>query len=177
MRENRDKVAYHASNVYRISPSFFATLGIKALLCDLDNTLDEYDCDAPSPEAFALKKMLSAMGIELLVISNNGGNHVRDYCQRLGVSYLPTAFKLTAFKTRRFLKKLGLSISDCLFIGDQIFTDRIYVKKLKGRLVLTDPLSSRDHFLTRLVRRFDLYLRRRWLKEGRLGKAVPEKEE
>ncbi len=177
MRENRDKVAYHASTVYRIDHRFFASLGIKAVLCDLDNTLDAYDCDTPSPEAFALKQALHEMGIELLVISNNGGNHVRDYCQRLGVCYLPSAFKLTAFKTRRFLKKLGLSIADCLFIGDQIFTDRIYVKKLKGKLVLTYPLSPRDHILTRFVRRFDLYLRRIWLKEGRLGKAVPEKEE
>lgn len=166
------KVAFHAKSIYDVSTSFFKSLGIKAIVTDLDNTLDTYDVSTPGKEAFELKDRLQKAGIALIVVSNNTENRVRPYCEKLGVDYLHDARKYFKARIARFLKKEGYEVKDCLFVGDQLFTDRIYVSKLKGRLLLTEPLSSKDQFFTRFVRRYDIRIRKKWLRQGRLGQSA-----
>lgn len=173
----KDKVAFHATSIYNIDIKFFLSLGIKTVVADLDNTLDAAHASLPREEAFLLKKELEEAGISLVVVSNNRRKRVSQYCEKLGVPYLASAMKFTAFKIRRFLKESGWKVSECIFVGDQLFTDCIYVNKLKGRLILTEPLVKKDQFVTRFVRGIDTLLRRRWLKKDRLGLAVKEKED
>ena len=166
------KAAFHAKSIYDVPISFFRHLGIKAVVSDLDNTLDTYDVSSPGQKAFILKESLEREGISLLIVSNNTKGRVREYCEKLGVHYLYDSRKFMKGRIARFLKKEGYDVNECLFVGDQLFTDRIYVRKLKGRLLLTEPLSEKDQFFTRFVRRLDVRIRKKWLKKGLLGPSA-----
>ncbi len=173
----KPKVTYHAKSVYDIDPQFFKELKIKALIVDLDNTLEPADCFIPSERALRLKEEIESLSIQFIIISNNTKKRVAPYCERMKVTYLSFAFKYAGFKVKKFLKKLNLNVDDCLFIGDQIFTDRIYTKKLKGRLVLTEPITEKDNWQTRYVRKLDKFIRARWAKKNLLGIECPRRKE
>ena len=169
------KVAYHASSIYDIEIRFFQQHA-KYLIVDLDNTLDPADVKHPSSRAVRLLKELRDAGLLVHILSNNTKERCREYCQDLDVPYLPNAFKYSAFFIRRYLKEQGIAVRDCLFVGDQIFTDRIYVRKLKGRLILTEPLSEKDNWVTKVPRFFDRRIRRKWREKGLLGEECPRRE-
>ncbi len=171
------KVPFHAQSVYDISLDFFTKLKIKALIVDLDNTLEPADCFIPSERAIKLKNDVESLGIRFIIISNNTEKRVAPYCKRLGVTYLSFALKYFGFKVKKFLKKQGLKVDDCLFVGDQIFTDYLYTKKIKGLLVLTEPITVKDNWQTKYVRKIDKKIRASWAKKGLLGIECPKKEE
>ncbi len=173
----KQRVFAHARSVYSVDDSFFEKYPIKALVVDLDNTLDSAYEKSPGKEAFELKRRLELRQITLIVISNNREKRVKAYCEKLGVPYLASAKKHRKGKIQKFLKKLGYETSELLFVGDQIFTDRIYVEKLHGRLILTEPLVRKDQFFTRFVRRLDSRVRKSWEKKGLLGISIGKENE
>ena len=166
------KVSYYCQNIYSIEKEFFKKANIKFLVVDLDNTLDSAYTNTPRDEAFKLKEMLNSLDITMLVISNNREKRVAPYCLKLGVKYLSSAKKFSKRKIKRWLDENEVDIDKTLFVGDQLFTDRIYVNKLKGRLILTYPLVKKDQFFTRFIRWFDNYLRQRWKRKNILGQQI-----
>ena len=118
-----------AKSIYEVEPAFYKKLGIKAILCDLDNTLDAYDIKEPGERAFALKKELDCLGIDLYIASNNSSKRVRHYAEILGVKCASGLLKPFSFRLKKFLKREHLDPNDVLMIGDQIMTD---VKSANG---------------------------------------------
>lgn len=169
------KVSFHAQSIFDINPQFLKE-NARYLIVDLDNTLDPADVKHPSERTKSLMKELLHMGLEVHILSNNTEARCGDYCKELNVPYLANAFKYSSYFIRRYLDKNKMAVKDCLFIGDQIFTDRIYVRKLKGRLVLTEPLSQKDNWVTKIPRFFDRRIRRRWKEKGLLGVECPRRE-
>lgn len=165
-------VPYHAKDIFSIPLSFFQEKKIKAVISDLDNTLDAYNAKEPSQRVKRLKERLDQEKISLYVVSNNKEKRVGPYCHKLGVKYLSDAKKYSKRKTEKFLKDNGLCIDEVIFVGDQLFTDRIYVKKLHGRLILTDPIVKEDAFFTRFIRPIDSFFRKRWDKKNALGEKI-----
>ncbi len=168
----KQKVSFHASTIYDIPYSFYEEQEIRYLVADLDNTLDSAYSDMPRNEAFLLKDELRKRNIELIVISNNNRKRVEPYCRKLGVRYLASAQKFRKGRILKFLETNHIPLNECLFVGDQVFTDRIYVNRLKGRLILTEPLVKKDQFFTRFIRRYDMYKRRKWKKKNILGQEI-----
>lgn len=173
MANKKSKVAFHAQSIYDIDPHFFLELGVKAVVTDLDNTLDPADVFHPTDKAKKLVKELLDLGLRVLILSNNTEKRCGMYCKEIQVPYLSSSFKYWAFRIRKFLKKQGLKVEECIFIGDQIYTDRIYVQQLKGRLILTEPLVERDNWVTKIPRFFDRRVREGWRKKGLLGQECP----
>lgn len=173
----RTKVFAHARSVYDMDLSYLSKLKIKALIVDLDNTLEPADCFIPTPRAIKLKEEVESLGIRFIIISNNTKKRVAPYCEKMKVTYLSFAFKYCGFRVKRFLKKEGLEVSDCLFVGDQIFTDYQYTKKIKGRLVLTEPITEKDNWQTRYVRKIDKKIRASWRRKNLLGPEFPRRKE
>lgn len=175
MARKKSKVSYHAKSIYDIDPKFFVDLGVKAVVTDLDNTLDPADVFEPAQRAKDLIAELLSMGLRVLILSNNTESRCGQYCRDLKVPYLSSSFKYWDFRIKRFLREQGLKVEECIFIGDQIYTDLIYVRQLKGRLVLTEPLSERDNWVTKVPRFFDKRVREKWRRKGLLGQACPER--
>jgi HAD superfamily phosphatase (TIGR01668 family) len=173
----KKNVVYTCSSLYAIDPAFLRSLGVRALVADLDNTLDTYQTQIPSPKAVRLREELRSYGIRLLILSNNWKSRVRPYAKALQVPYLPFSLKLFTPRIRRFLRKNGLAVKDCAFVGDQLVSDGVYARKLHGLFILTEPLSPEDNLPTRLLRGYDRHRRRSLAKKGRLGNPCPTRPE
>jgi len=159
----------HADNVFVIPVTAFQDLGIKALVCDLDQTLATVDEKEPSEQVRKLQASLKTLGISLIIISNNFPRRVDTFGKALGCPSLGLANKKSGRRIKRFLHSLSLTVDDCLFVGDQLETDGVYTRKLEGRFLLVKPLSPKDNWITRLLRERQNRRIRQLESDNRLG--------
>lgn len=167
----------YAKSIYDIPVSYFVSMNIKAVVADLDQTLASAFEPIPQEHTMMLKEELAKNSIRLLVISNNHEIRVSGYCKALGVPYLSSARKYRKGRVLRFLRNQQVEVEDCLFVGDQLFTDGVYVSKLKGRLILVDPLTQKDNWITSISRKHQENKKRKLLKDGKLGKMITKGKE
>lgn len=159
----------HAKTIFDIPLSYYKSLGIKAVVSDLDQTLASSYSITPDEKVFAFRDSLKEESFRLLVISNNPSNRVKEYCETLQVPFISNARKYRKGKILRFLIEEGLQVKDCVFIGDQIYTDAVYVSKLKGRMILVDPLTTKDNLITRISRKKQEKIKQKLLLQNKLG--------
>lgn len=172
----KNKSQFYAKSIYSIDLAFYIKERVKYVIIDIDNTLDPYSSISPSLKAHKLINKLMKIGLKVILISNNRLKKVSSYAKDLNVPYLASSHKRAGNKIKNYLEQNGIKVSDCLFIGDQIFTDLAYINRLGGKGVLVDPLSNEDHIVTKIFRPLDNYLRNKWKNEGRLGQKCPERE-
>ncbi len=147
-------------SVYAIPLSFYREQGIHYVLCDLDNTLDDYRTKEPSSRAKDLVAGLTQAGIGFAIVSNNTSSHVRRYGASLGVKAYGRLLKPFGFRLRRLLSKEGIDPAVTVLVGDQLLTDIPCGNAAGLRTILTRPLSPVDQPLTWLNR----CLEKRWRK-------------
>lgn len=117
--------SYVFDSIYDITPALLRENGACGMLIDLDGTMASRHAETP-PET--LRPFLHAFldaGIEVLVLSNNNERRVRIFCEGLGVPWLSRAGKPFRGGFRRGAAVLGVPISECAVVGDQIYTDTI----------------------------------------------------
>ncbi len=169
----KDKVNYNASSIFDIDINFFVSLKIKAVICDLDNTLDRFDVLRPNSRVIELKDNLEKNGIELMIVSNNHGPRVKSYSMVLGVKYLANARKPFTKRFKKFLTDQKLSIDDVVFVGDQLLTDAKLARKCNVKFILTEPVYKKEQWTTYFNRLIDRPLRKMYRKQNRLGHRCP----
>ena len=68
-----------------ITPAYLRSLGVRAVLADIDNTLAPYEQALPDARTLAWAAELRAAGIGLALISNNDRARVETFSRSLGV--------------------------------------------------------------------------------------------
>lgn len=157
-----------ASSIYDIPPSFYRKHGIEVILSDLDNTLDSYKVLTPSSRTKEWLESMEAAGIRVYLASNNTNKRVLTYAKSLGVSALSGLGKPFAFKMKGLLKKEGFPLDKTVLVGDQVLTDVLSGNGAGLRVILVEPLTGQDPWMTRWNRRIDRSLRKK-IKKGRLA--------
>lgn len=144
-------------SIFDIPPSFFLSRGIKVILTDLDNTLDDYRTKEPGDKAKRFASLMRENGLELYVASNNSSKRVRHYCKDLGVDYCGSLYKPFPFKLNAWIKKKGFKKSEIAFVGDQIMTDCLSSRSAGLFMILVEPFhpdkDSPLTFFNRLLER------------------------
>lgn len=161
------KVDYHIDNIYLLNINFLKKNNFKNFVIDLDQTLDSSFSKMSDNKVLNFLNVLKENGIKL-IISNNTKKRISSYLEENDIIYLANANKFFSIKIKKFLIKYNINLSSTLFAGDQLFTDCIYAKKLKGKFLLTEPLEKKDNFFTKLIRKIDIIIRKRLLKENKL---------
>ncbi len=144
-----------SQDIFEIPAEFYISLGVKALLVDLDNTLDPYVVSSPSEKTKEWKQKMVEKGLRIVILSNNSGGRVGKYASELGVEARFFMKKPFAGPLKRFLQEEGLSKDEVILVGDQIQTD---VKAGNGagvRVILTEPLFHKEPPWTKFNRIFD----------------------
>ena len=144
-----------SDTIFEIPADFYRSIGVKAVLVDLDNTLDPYTVSDPTERPLTWKKGLVEAGLRIVILSNNSGKRVRRYARKLGVECRCFMRKPFAGPLKRFLKEENLAPSEVILVGDQIQTD---VKAANGagvRCILTEPLNPKEPPWTKFNRFFD----------------------
>lgn len=128
----------------------------KVIISDLDNTLISWDSKKDTKK---LTKWLSKMrkaGFDIIVVSNNTEERVKDFCEKLNLQYVAEAKKPLSNGFKRALAKLNKKPEEAIILGDQVLTDVLGAKNLGGAMsVLVKPISKTDAFKTRINRFFE----------------------
>ncbi len=148
-----DRIVRHVCDIshYELAE----TLGIKAVLCDLDNTLTKWHSEEITEEVGAWLAQLRDTGIGVCIASNTSNfSRLRRIANNLGIQHFPgNAGKPGTRGLRHALKLLEASPSEAAMVGDQLFTDIVAGNRLGLFTVLVNPLSSYEFIGTKIVNR------------------------
>lgn len=144
-----------------ISEDLLNSLGIRAVFLDVDNTLSVHGSQSPFEGSVVWAKNLVDQGFQLFIISNNFKERVEPFAAQFQLPFVHFAVKPLPcgyLKAKKGLRKKVKS-SQCLVVGDQIFTDIIGANLCGMKSVLLDPIQLEDTASFRLRRKWERYFR------------------
>ena len=150
------------TGIFDVTPAFLSSLGVKALLLDVDNTIATYTSHEPIAGAVEWAKGLEAAGFDVVIVSNNVEKRVSAFARRFGLPWISFALKPFPFGYLKAKKKLGRRARECAIIGDQIFTDVIGANLCGMKSVLLSPIEPEDGVSFRIRRYFERGLRKKY---------------
>ncbi len=156
-----------------IPVSHFASIGVKALILDIDNTLTTHDNPVPGEGVLEWLAAVQAAGVRCILLSNNHPPRVEPFARVLGLPFEAEASKPLPGGCRRACKAMGSSREETALIGDQIFTD-VLAGRLGGyHTILLEPIEPEKTRFFRLKRRLEKpFLRAFERKNSRRKEAV-----
>lgn len=142
-----------------LTPEFLQSLGVKALLLDVDNTIAAYSSHQPLPGAVEWAKGMVDAGFRVIIVSNNFKKRVAPFAAKFGLGYISFALKPFPFGYLKARALLKMKRSECAIVGDQIFTDVIGANLCGMKSVLLSPIEPEDGVTFRIRRHFEKKLR------------------
>lgn len=113
-----------AKDIYSIDFEKVKSLGIKALLLDIDDTLIPRGVNDVSPQVFEWIVARKEQGFKLCLTSNSYHPlRVKYFGETLGIPAISLGLKPLPFAFRRSLKILNEKPEKTAMIGDQLFMD------------------------------------------------------
>ncbi|MDN6028331.1 MAG: YqeG family HAD IIIA-type phosphatase [Lactobacillus sp.] len=141
--------------IYHLDAGQLRQMGIKAVFSDLDNTLLAWNDFETAAKMAELHERLAAADIQLIVISNNNFQRVGKVLDPYHIDFVAKAKKPLPLALSKERRRLRLSKSQVLMVGDQLITD-IQAGNLAGvGSVLVRPLVTTDKWNTRINRFFE----------------------
>ncbi|MBX5436356.1 MAG: YqeG family HAD IIIA-type phosphatase, partial [Alicyclobacillaceae bacterium] len=151
--------------VYEIDLERLWRSGKRILLTDLDNTLVPWQDPHAPPRLVEWLSRARQRGFEVCIISNNRGERVRSFAERVGVAAIGDAGKPRPRAFCEALRMFGRTPAEAVMIGDQLFTDVRGGKRCGLYTILVAPISPLEWWGTKLVRRVERWVWRRVQKE------------
>ena len=134
-------------SVWKLTPEFLHSLGIRLLMLDFDNTIVPYTTDTPTVEVVAWLERMQQSDITLCVVSNSRKERVRIFCNRYGLQCITHAKKPFSKGIRACLKQFRAEPSECALAGDQIFTDTLGANCAGIRAILVPAIDNHNIWL------------------------------
>lgn len=138
-----------------IDAAYIRKYSIRGILSDLDDTLAEHNAADPHPEFERWHSEMRGLGVRLCILSNNGSNRTKTFAERFGIPYIPNAYKPRKYYYRIAAGVLHVPCENCLFLGDQLFTDIRGAKKIGMRAVKVSPLGNRSNLFIKFKRKLE----------------------
>lgn len=145
-----------------ISPEFLKSLGVKALLLDVDNTLATYTSHKPFKGALEWVRAMGDAGFRMIIISNNFKKRVNSFGVMFGLDTLSFAVKPLPVGYLRAARRLKVKRRECAVIGDQVFTDIIGANLCGMKSVLLTPIEPEEGYTFKARRHFEKGLREKF---------------
>ena len=117
--------------------------GIRALIFDIDNTLTEHGKPA-TKRTIALMERLKKIGFRVCLLSNNKEARVKMFNEPIQVDYIYKAGKPKRSGYEKAMEKVGSTVKDTVFIGDQLFTDVWGAKRTGIETYLVEPIDKQE---------------------------------
>ena len=150
-----------------VTPEYLAALGIRVLLCDIDNTLVTYDDPEPTPEVAAWFSLMESAGVKIAFISNNDPERVDRFNRSLGYVAYAKAGKPSPKFYEKALADLGAQKSETAVLGDQLLTDAAAAHNFGVEAIIVPPIKDKTTLFFRAKRLIEVpYMK----KARRLGR-------
>lgn len=151
-------------SIYAIDLNDLQRRGIKAIIADLDNTLVEATRPKATPELISWLDRLQKMGFKVMIVSNNNRTRVSRFAIPLQVPYIHRAKKPMTLAFKKAMRRLEVTASETVMIGDQLLTDVLGGNRLGLHTILVVPVSEAEGFFTKINRRMEQRVFR-WMKQ------------
>ena len=126
-----------------VTPEFLTSIGISALLIDIDNTLAPYEQDEPDERIVAWFDSLRASGIRAALISNNHPPRVELFNRSLGLPAYPDSGKPGSRSLLAAMKEMGSTPENTAGLGDQLLTDALAAHRLDMISIIVPPIKDK----------------------------------
>ncbi len=149
MKKNKHSLSYLLTPDYMFStfadvtPEFLGSIGISALLIDIDNTLAPYEQDEPDERIVAWFDSLRAHGIRAALISNNHPPRVELFNKTLGLPAYPDSGKPKSRALLAAMKEMESTPENTAGLGDQLLTDALAVHRLDMISIIVPPIKDK----------------------------------
>ena len=135
-----------------VTPEFLASLGVRGLLIDIDNTLAPYEQLTSDERHAAWFASLDAAGIRTALISNNHRARVDEFNQTLGREAYWHSGKPFGKTFKRVMRGWGLERAEVAVLGDQLLTDALAGKSLGLTVLIVPPIRDKKTLFVRFKR-------------------------
>ena len=154
---------YMFGSYREVTPAFLHSIGVRALLIDIDNTLAPYEQADPDGEILAWFDDLQKNGIRAALVSNNHAPRVERFNKTLGLLAYPDSRKPRRATLEKAMQALGVSHSATAMLGDQLLTDCYAGKHIGLRTLIVPPIRDKRSLFVRAKRRIERpYIRKYW---------------
>ena len=128
-----------------ITPAFLASLGVKAILADIDNTLAPYEQPEPDERIKAWIQSLAEAGIGIAFVSNNDWERVELFNRTLGVPAYAKSGKPFKKNLVKAMNDLGGTLETTVMLGDQLLTDALAGHNLGVKCLIVPPIRDKKN--------------------------------
>lgn len=143
---------YYYESVQQIDYDDLLKQGKTSLIFDLDNTLAPFDVVYPDDNIISFISGLKEKGFKVALVSNNKGNRVEIFNEKLGLPVVSKAGKPKLGGITKAIDLMDTQKEKCVMIGDQMFTDVWVGNRLGITSILVKPIANRDEFTVKLKR-------------------------
>lgn len=143
---------YMFADIYKITPEFLRSLGVRALVLDIDNTLVTYAVEEPTEAVIAWVRGMQEGGLSLSIASNNHEPRVAKFNEKLGLFTMCESGKPSRKAIRNACAHFGVKPSEVAVIGDQIFTDVLCASRAGAVAILVTPIPYDENLFFRFKR-------------------------
>ncbi len=149
MKNKKKSVSYLLTPEYMfdtfdaVTPEFLESLGIKALLIDIDNTLAPYEQPVPDERIINWFASLSEHGIRASLISNNHPPRVELFNKSLGLPAYADSGKPGSRSLIAAMAEMGSTAENTAGLGDQLLTDTLAVHRLGMISIIVPPIKDK----------------------------------
>ncbi len=150
-----------------VTPAVLAEDGVRAMVLDIDNTLEPYENPDPTEPVMAWFRELTALGIRFAFVSNNDRARVERFNRELGFPFYFKAKKPFPKNVRRAIIAMGVRPDEVALMGDQVFTDVWAAHAAGVRAYLVPPIKDKRDLLTRFKRLLERPILRRFERKQR----------
>ena len=135
-----------------ISPDFLRSLGIEALVIDVDNTLAPYEQELPDEKTIEWFRALADNNIKAALISNNSPERIEKYNSLLSLPAYPDAKKPSGKAILKAIGEMGVEPAHIAGLGDQLLTDALAVHRLDMISLIVPPIKDKRTLFFRFKR-------------------------
>lgn len=135
-----------------ITPAFLESIGVRALLIDIDNTLAPYEVAEPDEQIVSWFRDLQAHGISASLVSNNHAPRVELFNRTLGLPAYPDAGKPHRATLELAMKNMGVTHGETAMLGDQLLTDAYAGNHIGLVSIIVPPIKDKTNLFFRFKR-------------------------
>ncbi len=139
-----------------ITPEFLKSIGISALLIDIDNTLAPYEQDEPDGHIFSWFSSLKENEIKATLVSNNGRERVELFNRELGLPAFFKSGKPLPKNLKKAMAVMGSNPSSTAMLGDQLLTDAAAGKNIGLTTIIVPPIRDKSNLFFRTKRALEV---------------------
>lgn len=160
------KPDYYVKSFKYLDINRLKQMGIRFLLCDIDNTLVAFDEPHSNQGILFFIQAVRSQGIEVALISNNFKSRADIFGCSLPVKIYPFACKPFPFTIRKAMRDFSKKPSETALLGDQLFTDMLGADLAGIRKILTAPIVERERTDTKILRALEHQIYSYYEKKG-----------